>query len=332
VASWCLREPSAPDPATGETPVLRRWKLPRWARPAGSLLLLGAAFLLFPRGRLTAALGHLDARLIAAALPGYLAIHLAGAWKWHLLAQRARAGLPFLQALECYGAGLFGTLFLPSLAGGDAVTAALAATRAKSAAGVVAAAVLNRALDTLALAVLVSVTVAFVPESLHPEGVRLVHLVWAGGAAAAAGIALAAMAIRPAWRPAALSRLLARHSEALRPVRCPQLAVLPFALSVGIQVAFAALSYAVAHRTGVRIGFGIWLLAWTLAKLVAFLPLTVAGIGARELALAALLGPFGAPAATVVAAGLAWDVVVVAGSLAAGGAWKALGRFHRQRG
>ena len=62
----------------------------------------------------------------------------------------------------------------------------------------------------------------------------------------------------------------------------------------------------------------MWFFAWPLAKLAAVLPLTQGGIGVREAALVGLLAPFGAPGPLVLAAGLVWEGVIVAGGLVAG--------------
>ena len=48
------------------------------------------------------------------------------------------------------------------------------------------------------------------------------------------------------------------------------------------------------------------------------LPLTQGGIGVREAALVALLAPFGAAPPLVLAAGLVWEGIVIAGGLIAG--------------
>jgi len=62
----------------------------------------------------------------------------------------------------------------------------------------------------------------------------------------------------------------------------------------------------------------VWLFAWPLAKLAAVLPLTQGGMGVREAALVALLAPFGASGALVLASGLVWEGVIVAGGLISG--------------
>jgi uncharacterized membrane protein YbhN (UPF0104 family) len=61
------------------------------------------------------------------------------------------------------------------------------------------------------------------------------------------------------------------------------------------------------------------------------LPLTQGGIGVREAALVALLKPFGAAGTLVLAAGLVWEGVVVAGGIIAGLAAFIAGRRNGQR-
>jgi uncharacterized membrane protein YbhN (UPF0104 family) len=69
---------------------------------------------------------------------------------------------------------------------------------------------------------------------------------------------------------------------------------------------------------GLTLPLRAWLFAWPLAKLAAVLPLTQGGIGVREAALVVLLSPFGAPGPLVLATGLLWEAVVIAGGLIAG--------------
>ncbi len=63
----------------------------------------------------------------------------------------------------------------------------------------------------------------------------------------------------------------------------------------------------------------VWLFVWPLGKISAVMPLTQGGIGVREAALAALFAPFGVPAVLAVAAGLAFQAVVISGGLVGGG-------------
>jgi hypothetical protein len=52
----------------------------------------------------------------------------------------------------------------------------------------------------------------------------------------------------------------------------------------------------------------------------------------REAALAALLLPFGAPAALTVATGLAWEAIVISGALMAGATSLGMGRWPAAQG
>ena len=277
-----------------------------WTRFAGSVILLGAALLLLPRHRLATALTHLDAVLMLASLPAFLAIHTLSGWKWLLLANRSGAGIGRLRALESYFAGIFGTLFLPTL-GGDAVSIALGSRYAKKPVGIVEGAVLSRGLDTVALAVLVGLAAVSVPDALAESEARpLLALLGAVGTVAVAGAALLYV-FRPEFRR-------------------PRAIAVPLVISMTVQTAFALMALVIARSCRISIAFGPWMFAWLLAKLVTFVPLTIAGIGARELALAALLAPFGVPAEQAVTLGVAWDVVAVAGGAGAGVVAKVLAR------
>jgi uncharacterized membrane protein YbhN (UPF0104 family) len=306
---------------------LRRFNHPA-VRVAGTILLIAVLFAAFPRDRLMAALRDVDWRVPAAAVPAYLAIHLGSVWKWHTLSRHSGAGLGWLAAAECYFAGLFATLFLPSLAGGDAMMATLASRRSRSTAGVVTAVVLGRTLDIIGLAVLLALSAGFVPGGLRRAGATPAAVGWAGSGVVILACAAVTLWLCPSLRPGFLARFLAEHREAFTPIRRPRVVAGPLAMAVAVQTAFAFLAWLVAQGCGLRIGPGVWLFAWSIAKLVAFLPVSIAGIGTRELALAGLLAPMGAPWAVVIASALAWDAVVLAGCLAGGGIWKSLGRFR----
>ncbi|MCX8507765.1 MAG: lysylphosphatidylglycerol synthase domain-containing protein, partial [Rhodobacteraceae bacterium] len=78
------------------------------------------------------------------------------------------------------------------------------------------------------------------------------------------------------------------------------------------------LSIRLAAPVGVHIHVAAWFFGWPIAKIIATLPLSLGGLGVRESSLAALLAPFGAPPALVVASGLAWQAILyLAGALGA---------------
>jgi uncharacterized membrane protein YbhN (UPF0104 family) len=114
-------------------------------------------------------------------------------------------------------------------------------------------------------------------------------------------------------------RRLARLRRALRKVS-RRYRVLLFGWLVGtlIQTTFLALTARLAVYCGLLLPLRVWLFAWPLAKLAAILPLTQGGIGVREAALVALLAPFGAPGPLVLATGLVWEGIIIAGGSIAG--------------
>jgi len=307
---------------TTQSPAGRR----AWLRYAGSVVLLAAAVSLIPKKELAAALRQLRWGAPAAALAIFQAIHLLSALKWRLVLNRCGAGIGLRAGVECYYAGLFSNLFLPSLIGGDIVMVAAASGKARRPAGVVMGSVLNRLLDMVALSALLCLAAAWewwAWSLRNPAPLRAVATVGLGLVFVPAACGALAL-VQPAWLPAALRRLLSRHQEAFGALRRPSLLALPLAASLGMQLGLAVLTACLGRACGIHLGIATWVLAWSLAKLVALLPITVSGIGARAVALAGLLAPFGAPVARSAALGMAWDAVVISASLAAGAIWKLL--------
>src|SRR5437899_476366 len=122
-------------------------------------------------------------------------------------------------------------------------------------------------------------------------------------------------------------RRLARLRHAFRSVsKRPRVLIFGWLLGTGIQLSFLWLTAQLAEYCGLTLPLRAWLFAWPLAKLAAVLPLTQGGIGVREAALVVLLAPFGAPGHLVLAAGLVWEGVVIAGGLIAGAVAFTLGK------
>lgn len=285
----------------------------------GSALVLYFIFRLLPGRKVWQALGLLPARLWILVLAGYLAAHVIGAMKYHLLLNLGGAGISGRQAARCYFAGLFGSLFLPSLIGGDILRMAMALRMGRSKAGVVLGSLVDRITDFTSLALLAGIGALLVPGSLDERSRKIFFVV------AAAGLVLVLLVATvvwffPVWRIAfRLRRKLVRLRRAWQSVlRQPSSMLRALTMSVTVQVVFIFLNILLAEACGLRLGFRVWLFVWPLAKLSAAVPITQAGIGVREAALAALLLPFGAPAVLAVASGLAWDAVSVAGAICGG--------------
>jgi glycosyltransferase 2 family protein len=299
----------------------RAWFLTllRWA---AAFAVLGALFHFLPLAPLRAALAGVRAVRFAIVVFVYLCVHAAGIGKWKMVVNAAGARLDLPTSAQCYFGGLFGTLFLPSIVGGDIVRMAVGLRRSPRPAAVLAGNVVDRFLDVAAQATLVAAGLALLPGSLPPEFGSLARRMVLGSALLVLAVVLAAAAFRKlllGGRSLRFRRRLARFRHAFRSVRQkPHVLVAGWLTGLLIQATFILLNALLAISCGLFLPFRVWLFAWPLAKLAALLPLTQGGMGIREAVLVALLLPFGAPGTLVLASGLAWEGVVIAGGLLSG--------------
>jgi glycosyltransferase 2 family protein len=89
-------------------------------------------------------------------------------------------------------------------------------------------------------------------------------------------------------------------------------------LAVSVQGTFLVVTMIFGLACGLHLPLRAWLFAWPLSKIAAILPITQGGIGVREGALVALLAPLGAPAAQVLATGIAAEGVIICAGLISG--------------
>jgi uncharacterized membrane protein YbhN (UPF0104 family) len=295
----------------------RGWVL----RLAGSVLLLGLLSALLPTGEVAAAFARVPPGLLLAVLALFLAGHAVAAAKWWLLLGRGPA---FGAVLRAHLAGLAANLCLPGMAGGDLVRAGLVARNTGDLAPVAAAALADRLIDSFGLALLAGAGLLMLGAAAGQGW--LVALVAAALALLLAGAFLllppavpALLARRPRLPGAGLALKLAAALGAL--ARRPGRLGLCLLLSMGVQTGFTLLAVWIAGAIGIAAPFGAWLFAWSLAKILAVLPVSLGGLGVREAGLAALMAPFGPAPAAVVAASLLWQAVLVVAGAIGGLVW-----------
>jgi uncharacterized membrane protein YbhN (UPF0104 family) len=288
-------------------------------RVAGSALILALLFHFVPFGEAWRAMRRLPPLIWLAVLVGYFCAHLAGVNKYKLMLNGAGAGLNFAQAVRCYFAGLFSSLLLPSVAGGDLVKAGLALRLGRSKAGVLLGSLLDRLIDVFVLVTLATAGAMLVPGALDPADRR--GFLIAIAAVIGVGILVVAVVfLLPARRFSyPMRRRMVRLRRAARSMaRRPGRVAAALGLGFVTQLSFITLTTLLAAACGLHLPYRAWLFAWPLAKISAFLPISQAGIGVREATLAALLVPFGAAAGVVVGVGLAWETIVIAAGLVSG--------------
>ena len=296
-------------------------------RLAGSALIFALLFYFVPFAEAWQAFRRLPPLTWVLVLGAYLGLHLVGVSKYELMLNGADAGLNYPQAARCYFAGVFSTLFLPSVVGGDVVKAGLALRLSRSKAGVLLGSLLDRLLDVGALVVLATVGAALAP-TLKPADQRGFITVLAVLASILL-VGIGILAFLPGRRFSYRNRRrLVRLRRAGRSIaRHPGRVLGALGLAFFVQLGFLSLTTLVGAACGLHLPYRAWLFGWPLAKITAFAPIGQAGMGVREAALAAFLTPFGASAGLVVGVGLAWDTIVIAAGLTAGLISLVVGRF-----
>lgn len=290
--------------------------LGKWTiRAGGSALALGLIFWFLPKEAILEGFTRLTPGVFFGVLLAFLACHVAAAFKWWMLMDRA---LPFPQALRAHFAGLAANLCLPGAAGGDAVRAGLAHVALKDGPKVAAAAVGDRLIDMVGLACLSLLGLVF----LSGRGNAMLAYGLAGIVIGGAVLALFIFPPVARWlwgkHPGLPARGLGlRLAEAFGALgKRPGLLIFALVLSAAIQAVLIWLSIRLAEPMGVQVPVAAWFFGWPIAKIIATLPLSLGGLGVRESSLAALLAPFGAAPALVVASGLAWQAILyLAGAL-----------------
>ncbi len=291
----------------------------KWAvRAAGSAIVLGLLFWFLPRDAIVEGFTRVPATLFPVVVALFLVGHAVTAAKWWWLIDR---GIPFGTALQAHFAGLAANICLPGAAGGDAVRAGFAQLHMRDGAKVAAGAVADRLIDTLGLACLSVIGLSM----LHGQSGG------AGRAVIAAVAVLLAASVCVFVFPQVITRLwtafpkLPARGLALRTAasfaalgRRPGLLLATLAVSMAVQALFIGLAIQLARAVGIDQPLGVWLFAWPLAKIIAVLPISLGGLGVREASLAAIMAPFGADPAQVVASGLVWQAVLyVSGAIGA---------------
>jgi uncharacterized protein (TIRG00374 family) len=294
----------------------------RWA---AALAVLAVLLHFLPLAQLREAIARVPLSRFCAVLLCYLLAHCLGVAKWRMVVNAAGAELDLATSAQCYFGGLFGTLFLPSIVGGDVVRLAVGLQRSPRPAAVLTGNLVDRFLDVTAQGGLVVLGLLLLPESdLVPEDVEgSVQNALLGIALGGILLLILLFLLRKrilGGRSMRFRRRLARLRYALCSVaRRRHVLAVGWLMGTGVQTAFLVLTAQLAVYCGLRLPLRAWLFAWPLAKLAAVLPLTQGGIGVREAALVALLSPLGAPKHLVMAAGLVWEGVIIAGGLIAGG-------------
>ena len=292
---------------------IRLWRKPV-SRIIVSVSILSALLTQLPLSDLWTTVRLVSFPLWTFALMTYVASHAVTSLKWRLLVNIGENRLPVFVALRCHFAGLFANLFLPSLVGGDIVRAGMAVASADRKEPIIWGSLLDRFLDTCALMFLILIGALLVPGMLLSEDGR--SLVWIVLILSVFALCTLLVLLVPLPRktPTKLSQTVLQIREVIKGlIQHPTPALVGLGIAIGIQGGFVLLNALLGSVCGIVLPLSIWFFAWPMAKLAATLPISIGGLGVREVALAALLGRFGIPTASAVGLGLVWETILLAG-------------------
>jgi glycosyltransferase 2 family protein len=298
---------------------------------AVSAALVASILLVVPWTRLWESVRSLDPRTWLAVWGGFVAGHALGVFKWrynvNLGIRSERAKLSGVDAVQCYAAGMFANLCLPSIVGGDALKALLAAKVTGRAEAAVIGGLTERLIDTFALLVLIVVGALWSRETMPDWAQNVVQV--AALVAIAGTVLVLPLAMRTKlerW-PRKVRRTVGRAMVATRRLlERPHRALFVLALSFSIQGWFVVLNAELGRGIGIDAPIAVWFFAVPMAKAITLAPISFGGFGVREVTLAGFLEALrSVPRELGVAASALWQTVLVATGLAGGALWFVLG-------
>jgi len=299
-----------------------------WVRVAVSVALLAALFAVVEWEQAFENFGRVSLGTWLGVWLVFVLGHLVGAFKWRLNVNIGRAHLGKRDAVQCYSAGLFANILLPSIVGGDVLRAVLAGQGTGRPEAAIFGGLADRLIDMFSLLLLVLVGGFLVQP--HVDG-WLSYSLSFGLVIGIASVCLflpLALRVRLERWPRKLRRPIGRAMVAMRRLwRLPRVALSVFALSFGIQSTFVLLNAWLGRSIGIDIPLAAWFLAWPLAKVAGLNPIGIGGFGWRESALAGILAlaPMNVAVADSVTVSLLWQSVLIVAGISAGALWFVLG-------
>ncbi len=266
-----------------------------------TLVLLAVSLYLMRLENLTGALRQAEFGWLAVSALLLVAGGFAGACSWFCILRAGMPALSFREAAACHWSGMFFNSFLPSNVGGDVVKGYIAARGQGRAGFVVVSILVDRAVN-LGMLILIGLF-ALLLQKGRP-----------GGAAAlvAAVLALALLATAVARRA---GRRAGRLAELAEPVL--ELAARPRLFAATLLAALASQLLKTGHNAFIVLALGLKIPAlalWYVIPLfgiVSALPVSIGGLGVREMVARGISGPLQIDGTQLVALSLGGYLMVV---------------------
>ncbi len=280
---------------------------------------LAALFVWLDPRQLIEAMGQTGLWLWAGIVLATFGSHFLTASKWRLLLRATGITVGWFDVMRAHGAGLFANAWLPSIVGGDVVRAGMVHGEKRGLGAITASLLADRFTDGSGLLTVAILGAVATPAVLLGPAKSVLWLI---GGILASGVLGTALAVRYLSFDNIQGRvgkaLRKLHAAAERLIGHSGLLVGAIVISAAVQAFFVVLNVFVARALGIDLPPAVWFAVWPLAKMAAFLPISLGGMGVREAALVALLTPFGVDPTLAVAHSLVWETVLVSVGLLGG--------------
>ncbi len=285
-----------------------------WVKVAVSVLVLYLIFRGTDLGKITGFMAKSSKPLWAAALFLMILSQLISTFRWRILLRPLDFDLPWSRVFTIYFTGMFFSLFLPTIVGGDGVKTFYIAGDWRR----VPAALYTLLADrTIGLAAMLLFTLF---------GLPVVWNIWPRWLVVGLPLSVLLFYLLLVYLPVFSSGLLMLNRR-LREVPSERLFVYwekpeasgkAWLLSLLIHACLVLSHILLAEALGMAIPLSAWAVIYPLSALAGFLPISLSGVGPREAAYVYLTGLYGVARETALAFGIMWFSVVLVNGLAGG--------------
>jgi glycosyltransferase 2 family protein len=285
-------------------------------RIVGSLALLGFIAWRLDWDQLSGAFARVDYALWAAAVAVYVVAQVVSGLRWQLLSRPLGFDLGLGHYVSLYFIGMFFNLVLPTSVGGDVVRAGYLAAGTRRRGAAVLSVLVDRGSGLVLLIAMACLAGLFV-QGMMPG--------WIGATLLGmAGLLLAGAACLPLLPRISRWRFLGKRGAQIAMAgevyrSRPQLLAVAALLSLVVQLAGVVYTGLIAWAMGLDVSWSYLAVVVPLVALLTLLPISINGMGLRELGLVVLLGPVDVPAASAVTLSLLQFAATFAASLLGAG-------------
>ena len=249
----------------------------------------------------------------------FLIAHVIAALKWRYLLQSAGISVLRLVAMRAHAAGLFFNICLPSIIGGDFVRASLVVRRENHLSNIAVASVADRLIDTIALFLLMLVAALSLNDLPLIEFQSTPGIIWT---IATVILVPGVLLIAIFYMGRSSTRVLSYKTkiiEATGPFKKhPGILMISLFISISVQMILVLLNMFIAKKMGITQPWDVWFFCWPAAKFIALAPISLGGIGVRDVALVSMLTYYGTDASTAFSQSLSWQAILFLSGLIGG--------------